>query len=154
MLGVRRSHAGLGLARRLLDALHERSYRDRESCGVTLNTEDPSNVPLYQHFGYRVIGQGRVSDELHMWAFYRGDRQVTSRDSRQQDLRLTRPMIIDRLGRGSCDCSQVDVDLRDRLSANYRKSGRFLEFWPDLGDLRPLCVAQIEPSWYNRHRAF
>ncbi len=77
MLGVRRSHAGLGLARRLLDALHERSYRDRESCGVTLITEEPSHVPLYQHFGYRVIGEGRVSHELHMWAFYRGDPQVT-----------------------------------------------------------------------------
>jgi len=26
---------------------------DRESGGVTLNTEDSSNIRLYQHFGYR-----------------------------------------------------------------------------------------------------
>jgi ribosomal protein S18 acetylase RimI-like enzyme len=77
MLGVRSSYAGKGLARRLLDILHERSYRDRESRGVTLNTEDPRNIPLYQHFGYRVIGQARVSDELQTWAFYRDDAQVT-----------------------------------------------------------------------------
>jgi hypothetical protein len=36
-----------------------------------LNTEDPKNVPLYQHFGYRVIGHERVSRELMTWAFYR-----------------------------------------------------------------------------------
>ena len=77
MLGVQPFYTGQGLARRLLDALHERSYHDRESRGVTLNTEDPSNIPLYQHFGYRVIGQGRVSDELQTWAFYRHDAQVT-----------------------------------------------------------------------------
>jgi GNAT superfamily N-acetyltransferase len=77
MLGVQSSYTGQGLGRRLLDALHERSYHDRESRGVTLNTEDPNNIPLYQHFGYRVIGQGRVSDELQFWAFYRHDAQVT-----------------------------------------------------------------------------
>ena len=76
MLGVHSSYAGQGLARRLLDALHERSYHDRESCGVTLNTEDPRNIPLYEHFGYRVIGQGRVSDKLQTWAFYRHDAQA------------------------------------------------------------------------------
>jgi GNAT superfamily N-acetyltransferase len=77
MLGVQRSHTGQGLARRLLDALHERSYHDRESRGVTLNTEDPRNIALYQHFGYRVIGQGWVSDELQTWGFYRHDAQAT-----------------------------------------------------------------------------
>jgi GNAT superfamily N-acetyltransferase len=73
MLGVQRSNTGQGLARRLLDALHERSCHDPESHGVSLNTEDPGNIPLYQHFGYRVIGQGRVSDELQTWGFYRQD---------------------------------------------------------------------------------
>ena len=71
MIGVRRASAGQGLGRRLLDALHERSEHDVESRGVTLNTEDPKNVPLYQHFGYRVIGHERVSAELQTWAFYR-----------------------------------------------------------------------------------
>jgi len=73
MLGVRRAYAGRGLARHLLDALHDRSSADRQSCGVTLNTEDPRNVPLYEHFGYRVIGQGQVSDQVRTWAFHRPD---------------------------------------------------------------------------------
>ena len=77
MIGVRRASAGQGLGRRLLDALHERSRHDVESHGVTLNTEDPNNISLYQHFGYRVIGHARVSPELQTWAFYR-ERSTTA----------------------------------------------------------------------------
>jgi GNAT superfamily N-acetyltransferase len=73
MVGVRRSHTGRGLARALLEALHEMSRRDSGSCGVTLNTEDPSNVPIYEHFGYEVVGQAQVSDDLRTWSFYRAD---------------------------------------------------------------------------------
>ena len=73
MVGVRRFHTGRGLARTLLDALHEMSGGDGTSCGVTLNTEDPGNVPIYEHFGYRVMGQVQVSDQLRTWAFYRAD---------------------------------------------------------------------------------
>jgi len=73
MVGVRRSHTGRGLARALLDALHEMSRRDSRSCGVTLNTEDPRNVPIYEHLGYEVIGQTQVSNDLRTWSFYRAD---------------------------------------------------------------------------------
>ena len=73
MLGVRRSHAGTGVARRLLDALHDTSRRDPRSAGVTLTTEDPSNVALYQHFGYEVVGHTRVTDTLESWGFFRPD---------------------------------------------------------------------------------
>ena len=73
MVGVRRSHTGRGFARKLLEALHEMSSRDSTSCGITLNTEDPSNVPIYEHFGYQLIGQAQVSDQLRIWAFYRVD---------------------------------------------------------------------------------
>lgn len=73
MIGVRRSHAGQGLARRLLDALHETSLDDPRSSGVTLNTEDPRNIQLYQHFGYRIIGEARVSDELQTCYLFRVD---------------------------------------------------------------------------------
>ena len=73
MLGVRRSHAGTGVARRLLDALHDTSRRDPRSAGVTLTTEDPRNVALYQHFGYQVVGHTRVTDTLESWGFFRPD---------------------------------------------------------------------------------
>lgn len=73
MLGVRRSHARQGLGRRLLDAVHEMSKRDAASAGVSLSTEDPKNVPLYQHCGYEIKSFERVSDELETWILFRED---------------------------------------------------------------------------------
>lgn len=74
MIGVRRAGRGLGLGRLLLDHVHEMSRLDPRSEGVSLTTEDPANVPLYEHFGYEVIGYARVSPELETWGFFRPDR--------------------------------------------------------------------------------
>ena len=73
MIGVRRSHQGRGLARPLLDAVHEMSRLDPRSTGVSLTTEDPKNVALYRHFGYRVVGHTRVADALETWGFFRDE---------------------------------------------------------------------------------
>jgi len=73
MIGVRRSHAGRGLARRLLDVVHAMSARDAESGGVTLTTEDANNVPLYEHFGYRIVDHVCIAPELESWGFFRAD---------------------------------------------------------------------------------
>ena len=71
MIGVRRSHQGLGLARTLLDAVHDLSAADERSSGVSLTTERPANVELYQHFGYRVTGRARVGDAFDTWTLFR-----------------------------------------------------------------------------------
>jgi GNAT superfamily N-acetyltransferase len=71
MIGVRRSHTRRGFAGQLLHAVHDLSQADPDSCGVTLSTEDPRNLPLYQKFGYRLLGHARVADELDTWAFFR-----------------------------------------------------------------------------------
>jgi len=73
MIGVLRSHAGRGLARRLLDAVHELSRSEPGSSGVSLTTEDPSNVALYEYFGYEIVGHAKVSDGFETWAFFRRD---------------------------------------------------------------------------------
>ena len=73
MIGVRRSHAGRGVGRRLLDAVHDASRRDPRSCGVTLTTKDPANVPLYEHLGYANMGTARIADTLETWGFFRPD---------------------------------------------------------------------------------
>ena len=73
MIGVRRSHTGRGLARRLLDTLHEGCDSDPGSCGVALNTQHPNEVPFYQHFGYRIIGQAPVLDNLQIWCMFKDD---------------------------------------------------------------------------------
>ena len=72
MIGVRPAHQGRGLARLVMDTVHEISRRDPESHGVALSTETAENVELYRHFGYRVLGSRDV-DELCTWTMFRPD---------------------------------------------------------------------------------
>lgn len=71
MIGVRRTHAGQGLARLLLDAVHRMSEDDPRSGGVSLTTENPANVSLYKHFGYKVVAYRQAAPDLETWGFYR-----------------------------------------------------------------------------------
>jgi GNAT superfamily N-acetyltransferase len=73
MIGVRRNAQGSGRGRLLLDHVHELSREDPESGGVSLSTENPDNVALYEHVGYVVKGHAVVSPELETWALYRPD---------------------------------------------------------------------------------
>ncbi|HET9252825.1 MAG TPA: GNAT family N-acetyltransferase [Candidatus Eisenbacteria bacterium] len=73
MLGVRGSHAGRGLGRILMDEVHRISREDPGSTGVSLSTELPSNVLLYEHCGYEVRYHERVADDLETWILFRND---------------------------------------------------------------------------------
>jgi len=73
MIGVSRSHNGSGLGRLLLDAVHELSRQEPISSGVSLTTEDPANVSLYEYFGYEIVGHARFSPEYETWTFFRRD---------------------------------------------------------------------------------
>ena len=73
MLGVRRAHAGRGIGRVLLDEVHRISRDDPTSAGVSLSTELPSNVHLYEHCGYEVRHHVRVADDLETWILFRPD---------------------------------------------------------------------------------
>jgi GNAT superfamily N-acetyltransferase len=72
MIGVRRVGAGRGYGRRILEHVHELSRSDPGSVGVTLTTETVKNVPFYQRFGYRIVGQEQVGD-IETWGFFRPD---------------------------------------------------------------------------------
>jgi ribosomal protein S18 acetylase RimI-like enzyme len=76
LIGVRRSAAGRGLGRRLLDEIHARSAADPRSAGVTLTTEDPANVSLYLRFGYQVVGESLLAPGIRTWSFFRPDRSA------------------------------------------------------------------------------
>lgn len=68
MLGVLPEEQGRGYARLLLD--HVRRLSEDAGCaGVALSTEDPANVPFYEHMGFEVVGQGAV-DDLSTWAMW------------------------------------------------------------------------------------
>jgi len=72
LLGVPRRYQGHGYARLLLDAVHDLSRDDPASGGVVLTTETADNVRLYEHFGYRVLGQAWVED-IPSWLLHRPD---------------------------------------------------------------------------------
>lgn len=72
MIGVRRAQARRGIGGRLLAALHETSAIDPISTGVSLTTEDPGNVPLYERFGYEIVGRIGVGN-FDSWSFFRPD---------------------------------------------------------------------------------
>ena len=71
MIGVRPAHAGQGLARRLIDAVHGLAAGDPASAGVSLSTETEPNVALYRHLGYRILGRAEVADGLTTWSCFR-----------------------------------------------------------------------------------
>lgn len=71
MIGVRRTFAGRGLGRLLLDEVHRLSREDPDSAGVSLTTEDPANVAIYRHVGYEVTAVGEVSGVLRTWGMFR-----------------------------------------------------------------------------------
>jgi len=73
MIGVRWEARGSGLGRQLIDRVQEMSRDDAASEGVTLTTEDPDNVPMYQHLGYRIVGHATVAPDLRTWGFFRPD---------------------------------------------------------------------------------
>ena len=73
MIGVSRAARGRGRGRTLIEYVHLLSEQNASSQGVTLTTEDPSNVALYEHFGYEMVGHSRVSAGLETWGFFRPD---------------------------------------------------------------------------------
>jgi GNAT superfamily N-acetyltransferase len=71
MIGVRAAQAGKGLGRQLLEAVFDLARADPQSLGVSLDTEKPENVELYQHCGWRVLGRARVAPGLETWVMLR-----------------------------------------------------------------------------------
>jgi GNAT superfamily N-acetyltransferase len=75
MIGVRRTAQGKGVARPLLEAARALSVDDPNSSGVSLTTETPRNLTLYEHFGYRITGHARIAPELESWGLFLGLRR-------------------------------------------------------------------------------
>jgi len=69
MIGVLPEYHGKGYAREILDHAKILSISDRRSAGVCLSTENPKNIALYEHFGYRTIAEMQIED-LHSWCMF------------------------------------------------------------------------------------
>lgn len=72
ILAVHPDFQGSGCGRALLEALQSRSGRHPSSEGVCLETENPTNVPFYEHIGYRVIARNSYAD-LEIITLFRSD---------------------------------------------------------------------------------
>jgi len=71
MIGVRAAYRGRGLARQMLEVVHALCEQSPVAEGVSLTTENPRNVALYRHLGYRLVGEARIADDLSTWSFFR-----------------------------------------------------------------------------------
>jgi ribosomal protein S18 acetylase RimI-like enzyme len=77
MLGVRAAHQGRGFARPLVDAVRMLSDADPTSLGVSLTTETPRNITLYEHLGFRVVAHTTIAPGFESWGlFSSGDRVI------------------------------------------------------------------------------
>ncbi|HEX5634531.1 MAG TPA: GNAT family N-acetyltransferase [Gemmatimonadales bacterium] len=71
MVGVRRGLQRRGLGRALLDEVHRMAAGTPGVEGVTLTTEDPVNVALYEHVGYVVRARQPLVAGLTTWGLFR-----------------------------------------------------------------------------------
>ena len=71
MIGIRHAQHGRGLARPLLEAATNLAATDPNSAGLTLTTETPANVRLYQHFGFEIVGEVDVAPGVKTWGLFR-----------------------------------------------------------------------------------
>ena len=71
-LGVHPDVQGKGYGRALLDMVHGMSEAHPLSTGVALDTETPTNVPLYEHCGYHVTAQSNL-ENVNIWFMFRPD---------------------------------------------------------------------------------
>ncbi len=69
-IGVRPEAQGKGHARALLDRVRALSEAHATSIGVGLDTENPTNVKIYERFGYHVVAETSI-DGLDVWCMFR-----------------------------------------------------------------------------------
>nr|WP_086939213.1 GNAT family N-acetyltransferase [Thaumasiovibrio occultus] len=62
LLYVAPSQQGQGLARQLLAPLLARCDHEKLRCGV--DTNNPDNIEIYQHFGFELVGQTHINEQL------------------------------------------------------------------------------------------
>ncbi len=55
-ISIAPKHQGKGVGRMLLDHIHSLVEQSPHSSGIGLDTENAKNIPLYERFGYKLIG--------------------------------------------------------------------------------------------------
>jgi len=69
-IGVAPESIGIGIGKKMLNTLHEIVDSDSSSIGIALDTENPNNIALYEHFGYTLTGTVKL-DEITIYSLFR-----------------------------------------------------------------------------------
>jgi GNAT superfamily N-acetyltransferase len=73
ILGVDPSYQKQGFSSRLIKPML--TSLDQKKIGCYLETQDPQDVPVYQHFGFKIIDHSAIPDTpLYSWALWRESR--------------------------------------------------------------------------------
>jgi GNAT superfamily N-acetyltransferase len=73
LIGVRRTHRGAGIGRRLVDAAQGVSRDLAPSEGVSLVAEGEKNLRFYRNLGFRVLGHEEIAPGLGVNVLFRSD---------------------------------------------------------------------------------
>ncbi len=74
-VGVRPDRQGRGFGRMLIEHVHQVSRDHPSSRGVALDTQSPTNVPIYEHLGYQVHAEESIGP-VASWFMNRPDVQA------------------------------------------------------------------------------
>jgi ribosomal protein S18 acetylase RimI-like enzyme len=69
-LGVAPEFMSMKIGRKMLDTIHNIVDEDSTSIGIGLDTENPDNIPLYEHFDYKHIAT-EVLDGMMIYIMFR-----------------------------------------------------------------------------------
>lgn len=70
VVGVIPEYRGRGYGTHLMEAVQTRSRQHPTSTGVMLETENPVNLPYYQHIGYHIIAEDKLGPNS-IWSMFR-----------------------------------------------------------------------------------
>lgn len=71
VLGTDPDFQGRGIGKALLAEVHRRAAQARGIVSVSLTTQSPRNVALYERAGYEVTAHGWIGGEVESWAMLR-----------------------------------------------------------------------------------
>lgn len=79
-VGVAPDFMGMGLGKKMLKTIHTMVDEDISSIGIGLDTENPNNVALYEHFGYKLTGTENL-DGLTIYTMFRPSKNSPIQDT-------------------------------------------------------------------------
>lgn len=72
IIGIKPTSQGKGLGRIFLEHIYQLVENDAKSIGIGLDTENPANVPFYEHLGYKLL-ETKSLDPITIFCLFRSN---------------------------------------------------------------------------------